>query len=65
MKERSKCKVKKNKTTTFNIKACMDVTNFQEEFQALLLDMFFGGKGPLCHMALMLIGINALSGQGE
>lgn len=58
MKERSKCKVKENKTATFNVKACMDVTNFQEEFQALLLDMFvsliFGGKGPLCHMALIL-----------
>lgn len=66
MKEGSKCKVKENKTATFNVKACID---FQEEFQALLLDMFvsliFGGKGPLCHMALMLIGINALSGQHE
>lgn len=55
MKERSKCKVKENKAATFNVKAWMDVTNFQEEFQALLLDMFvsliFGGKGPLCHMA--------------
>lgn len=35
MKEISKCKVKENKMVTFSVKARVDMTNFQGEFQAL------------------------------
>lgn len=35
MKEKSKCKVKENKVATFSVKARVDMTNFQGEFQAL------------------------------